>query len=209
MTTFGIGLAFALGVSEAQAMDEKLLEERGAELIAVARGDFDCSGTEGQASLYRDKEGYLLVALALQAGGKDWLVEPFSPATGATLEFGKSDGKCQPLLLTDDAGDTYVVEGVENDDLIVKAQATAGDSEPDVIFRRPPVTVPGDPFVFGLDIELCDWDHYCWTDGCSQACAAWGVVRSYPCDPDGDGKVTTCFEYGCTHWKMQCIQPGW
>lgn len=209
--TVGFVLAMVAGSNGAHAMDDETRLGLGAELIAIAHGDFDCSGTEGQASLYRDKEGTLIVELALQAA-KDKLSDPFSAGSGATIAFDKADDKgCQALLLTDDLGETYAVGGLENEDVLIRAQETAGDTVPDahVVFRAPQSGPDLGIFDFGLDFELCDWDRLCWNEGCANACAAWGVIASYPCDPDGDGEYDWCNVYGCTHWKQHCVVPGW
>lgn len=176
------------------------------ELEAVAVGDFDCSGSLGQAVLYSDKEGDLVVELTLRVPERE-LLEPYSSDKGSNLDFGDIDGdRCDDLVISVAGGEPYSVKGIDHAEVVELGQRTAGDSEPDLhIELRSPLTVPSATLNVGPGI-FEGWGS--WKDECRNTCGSYGPTGFYVCGITEKGEPVLCASgWGCTSWKLYCIIP--
>jgi hypothetical protein len=183
-----------------------MAQESDLELLAIATGDVDASGSVDVATLYSTKEGDLVVELSLGYPEKE-LPAPISPSEGPTLEFFDTDGdKWEDLLVTMEKEEVYAVRGIEHQVLLEKAREGEGDQVPDsYIALRKPAWHPINDLIWGLgDFVFCDWDRGCYPDDCANACSAW-EFHSYICDVDDKGNPIYCHSWDCVAWKMHCI----
>jgi hypothetical protein len=177
------------------------------ELLAVATGDVDCSGSLDLAVLYSTREGDLVVEIA-QGVPEDELPKPISTPEGPTLEFYDVDGdRCDDLLVTAEREQVYTFKGVEHGELLGRAVRGEGDSVPDSFIElKSPESHPTAWLQWGSGVfEPCNWDKGCVPNECAETCSAWGFTSPVPCGSDRYGNQLWCYSWACIAWKQQCI----